>query len=127
MTIKNVILVDRSQRAIAKATIEERNGLFQGEVDLASMPLDVRQTFDEFEQIVNEAAFGCLDEMEQQITDLGIKAAFDDGSTAEVQDLQIWPSTGGISFRGGAKTVTVPFREANSYSIQPPPSTRSPS
>jgi hypothetical protein len=43
--------------------------------------------------------FAFLDEIQEKIGSLPIRAAFDDGADVFVQDLQVFPSTGDATFR----------------------------
>jgi hypothetical protein len=43
--------------------------------------------------------FSLLDAVESKIHALAVKAVFEDGSEALVKDLQIFPSTGDVSFK----------------------------
>jgi hypothetical protein len=43
--------------------------------------------------------FSFLDEIQEKIGSLTIKAVFDDGCEAPVKDLQVFPSTGEVSFK----------------------------
>ncbi len=63
--------------------------------------------FDEFEEIVNGQMFSFLDEIEGKIAVLSLKAAFDsNGSEVSVEELQVYPSTGDVSFKLAVVAVT---------------------
>ena len=72
---------------------------FGGVIDLTATPPALRDVFEEFEDIVNEQMLSFLDEVQKKIGSLALKAIFDDGLEAEVKDLQVFPSTGDVSFK----------------------------
>jgi hypothetical protein len=63
------------------------------------MPVNMRQTFSRFEDIVNQQMFGLLDAVEEQIDRFSIKATWNNGCAVPIEDLQIFPSTQRVSFR----------------------------
>ena len=60
--------------------------------------------FEEFEELVNDQLFTHVDEIEEKIGALRLKAVFDTDHEAYVKDLQVFPGTGCVSF----KLVEVP-------------------
>jgi hypothetical protein len=92
-------LIDPNRNVVATGQVAEKQGLFAGEVNLASMPPRLRRLFEEFEEMVSSQVFSVLDEMEDKISSAGLQIVFPDGQEAGVRDLQIYPSTGEISFR----------------------------
>lgn len=96
---QDVRLIDRSLGVLAVAQVADEDGSFGGTIDLRSTPAELRALFEEFEAIVNGQMFVFLDEIQEKIGALPIRARFDDGSEAEIKDLQVFPSTGDISFR----------------------------
>ena len=98
MSARTVQLVDQSGAVLATAQVADEGGYFGGTVDLGCMPPAVRALFEEFEEIVNGQMFVFLDEIQAKIAALHTKAVFD-GFEQEVKDLQIFPSTGDVSFR----------------------------
>jgi hypothetical protein len=99
MTDQTVTIIDQSGRAVATAQVAEREGNFAGSIDLGPMPSGHRKTFEEYEEIVNGQMFSLLDEIEEQIGALAFKIAFREGPEVKVDDLQIFPSTGRVSFK----------------------------
>ena len=95
----NVKLIDKSRTTVAAAQMADENTHFGGTIDLASTPPALRALFDEFEEAVNDQRFSIADEIQAKIGSYGIKAHFDDGLEAEVKDLQVFPSTGDVSFK----------------------------
>ncbi len=73
--------------------------MFSGTIDLACAPDNVRKLFGEFEETVNGQEFGCLDELQDRIDALHAVVEFRDGGEAPITDLQVFPSTGKVSFR----------------------------
>jgi hypothetical protein len=84
---------------LATTQVADQGGYFGGTIDLRSTPAHLRALFEEFEEIVNGQMFVFLDEIQAKIGSLPIKAVFDDGFEVYVKDLQVFPSTGDISFR----------------------------
>jgi hypothetical protein len=76
-----------------------QEGNFAGQVDLSQMPASFRRLFDEYEAIVNGQMFSLLDAIEDRITAASVKVVFPEGREAAVQDLQVYPTTGRISFK----------------------------
>jgi hypothetical protein len=94
-----VKLLDQSRTPVATAQVTAEDGFFSGKVDLSSMPPALRQTFEEYEELVNGQMFSLLDEIEERIAAVPIVVVFEDSREARVTDLQIYPSTGLVSFR----------------------------
>ncbi len=99
MSMRHVALVDQSRTVLATAEVADEDGYFGGTIDLRSTPAHLRALFEEFEEIVNGQMFAFLDEIQEKIGSLSVKALFDDGCAVPVKDLQVFPSTGDVSFR----------------------------
>jgi hypothetical protein len=99
MNTKPIKLIDKTRAVIATALMADEGAQYAGTIDLACTPPTLRAFFDEFEEIVNDQVFSFLDEIQVKIGAFGIKAIFDDGFEADVKDLQVFPSTGDVSFR----------------------------
>jgi hypothetical protein len=99
MTDKTVQIVDQSCGIVATAQVAETDGVFAGLIDLRSMPADLRRRFEAYEEIVNSQMFSLLDEMEEQIAEIQLVAIFEEGEAFPVEDLQIYPSEGRVSFK----------------------------
>jgi hypothetical protein len=99
MSTRQVQLVDQSRDVLATAQVADEGGYFGGTIDLHSTPAHLRALFEEFEEIVNNQMFVFLDEIQEKIGSLPVKAVFDDGFEVDVKDLQVFPSTGDVSFR----------------------------
>ena len=94
-----VQLIDPSRTVLATARVTDAGDHFGGQIDLRATPAPLRSLFDEFEGIVNGQLFAFLDEIQGRIESLPVKAIFEDGVEVCVHDLQVFPSTGDISFR----------------------------
>jgi hypothetical protein len=105
MNQQTIQLIDPNRNVVATAHVSEARGLFAGRVDLALMPARLRQLFEEFEEIVNSQVFSVLDEMEDKVSSVGLRAVFPNGQEANIRDLQIYPSTCGISFRSASSPI----------------------
>jgi hypothetical protein len=99
MTTQTVNLIDQSRSVLAVAHVADEGDHYGGTIDLRDTPADLRVLFDEFEEVVNGQMFHFLDEIQEKIASFSIKAAFENGQEAEVKDLQVFPSTGDVSFK----------------------------
>ena len=99
MNSQTVQIEDQNRDVIASAQDVEDEGRYSGTVDLACMPANLRQVFEEFEEIVNDQVFSLLDELEEKIAALALQVVFPGGHGAPCEDLQIYPSTRRISYR----------------------------
>jgi hypothetical protein len=101
MSQRHVKLIDRTRAVLATAEVADEGDHFGGTIDLRDTPPPVRALFEEFEEVVNGQMFAFLDEIQGKITAMPIHALFDDGGEICVKDLQVFPSTGDVSFRVG--------------------------
>ena len=99
MNMQTIRLMDSSAHEIATAQVTPEGEHYGGIMDLRALPPSMRALFEELEEIVNGQMLSFLDDIEAKIAALGIKAVFADSSEAEVRDLQVYPSTGDISFK----------------------------
>ena len=99
MTCRKTKLVDSFGRVHATALVADRDGVYEGTVDLHDTSPELRSLFAEFEEIVNEQMFAFLDDVQFRMSSAISRAVFEDGCEAALQDLQVFPSTGDISFR----------------------------
>jgi hypothetical protein len=95
----NMKLIDNSRTMIAAVQMANEHSHYGGTINLASTPPALRALFDEFDEAVNDQIFSWADEIQDKISSFGIKAVFDDGFEADVTDLQVFPSTGAVSFK----------------------------
>jgi hypothetical protein len=92
--------MDQDRTVVAVARVVDEEGRYEGAVDLTRTPVSLRALFEEFEEIVNGQMFSFLDDIENKIAALSLKAAHDNnGVEAAVTELQVYPSTGEISFK----------------------------
>jgi hypothetical protein len=104
MSSQSVKLIDRDKKVVATAQVAEQIGQFTRMADLSLMPVDLRRKFEEHEEIVEGQIFSLLDEVEESISCIGIKAVLD-GIEVSIEDLQIYPSTNRVSFKVGKRAV----------------------
>src|SRR4051794_7070309 len=96
MTVK---IIDQSREVVATAQVSETGERFAGLIDLRPMPACLRETFEEYEEVVNGQMFSLLDEIEAQIDAVSLKVVFEGGGESAIEDLQVYPSTGRVSFK----------------------------
>jgi len=111
MNTKPIKIIDPCQTVVATAQVFKKEERFTGWVDLHTMPLSLRQLFDEYEEIVNDQLFSFLDEIEEQISDLQLSVSFDGGEEVNIEDLQIYPTTNRISFKIVEEPVRLAIKE----------------
>lgn len=99
MTLRSVQLIDPSRTVLAEAQVADEGSYYGGIIDLRRTPSELRALFDEFEEIVNGQMFAFLDALQAKIEALHLKAVFDNGVEECIKDLQVFPSTGDVSFR----------------------------
>jgi hypothetical protein len=99
MNPRQVQFVDPDRVVLASAQVVDEGGHFGGTIDLHLMPAHLISLFEEFEEIVNGQMFAFLDEIQDKIGSIPIKAVFDDGEEVCVRDLQVFPGAGEVSFR----------------------------
>jgi hypothetical protein len=105
MTTKAVNLIDQSRTVLANAHVTDEGTHFRGTIDLAKMPEPLRRLFVQLEEIVTGQEFSFLDEIQDKIAGASIKVVFADGTEAFVKELQIYPSTGDVSFKLDKETI----------------------
>jgi len=99
METRIVKLIDQSRKVVATAQVADEGAYYGGTIDLRDTPPSLRALFEEFEEIVNGQMFAFLDDIQERIGALPLKVVFDTGQEVHVKDLQIFPSTGDVSFR----------------------------
>jgi hypothetical protein len=99
MNHTNIRLIDLSRNIVATGAVTARDGSFTGQIDLGPAPAPLRRLFEEYEEIVNGQMFSLLDEIEDRIAAVPLKVVFDEGQEAAVRDLQVYPTTGRVSFK----------------------------
>jgi hypothetical protein len=99
MSTQIVTFVDPTRKVIARSQVIDRGERFEGTIDLGGAPSAVRSLFEEFEEIVNGQMFSFLDDIQGKIASLPLQAVLDNGAEMRLEDLQVYPSTGKVSFR----------------------------
>jgi hypothetical protein len=112
MSAQMVKLIDRGGNLIATAQVDDEGEHFGGTIDLQATPGPVRSLFNEFEEIVNGQMFSFLDEIQDKIDALSLRAVFVDGRTLGLKDLQVFPTAGDVSFKLVAVPGDVPAKRA---------------
>lgn len=106
---ETIRLMDSACRIVAAARVEQNGRQFVGTIESDAMPPDIRRKFEELEELVEQQVFSLTDEIESEIAALGIRVGFEDGVSAPVEDLQVFPRAGTISFRA-KRDAAVPAR-----------------
>jgi hypothetical protein len=104
MKTQTIKLIDQARKTVALAQVVEESDHFVGTIDLAGASANYRALFEEFEEIVNGQMFIFLDEIQDKMNALPLKAAFENGREVPVKDLQVFPNAAEVSF----KLATVP-------------------
>src|SRR5262245_19616840 len=99
MQTRTVKLIDPSRKVVATAQVADEGAYYGGTIDLRETPTSLRTLFEEFEGIVNGQMFAFLDDIQERIGAFSLKAVFDTGQEGCVKDLQVFPSTGDVSFK----------------------------
>jgi hypothetical protein len=99
METRAVKLIDQSRNVVAIAKVVDEGTYYGGTIDLRETPPGLRALFEEFEEIVNGQMFAFLDDIQERIGTLPLKAVFDTGQEVYVKDLQVFPSAGDVSFK----------------------------
>lgn len=72
---------------------------FEGTISLEQTPPHFKRLFEEYEEVVEGQMFSLLDQVEEKIGVIPFKVSYEDGTEAYVEDLQVFPSTGEVSFK----------------------------
>jgi len=99
MITRSIKLFDSQGKCVATATVKDEGSHFGGTIDLHAAPANLRALFDEFEESVNDQMFAYVDEIQSKIKAIGVRVQFEDGFEANINDLQVFPTTGDISFK----------------------------
>jgi hypothetical protein len=125
MSTQRITLIDQGRQVVATAQVAEQDGTFVGRINLSLMPMPLRQLFEEYEEIVHTQTFSLLDEIEEKIETLHLKAVFEDGHEAALADVQIYPSTNKVSFQVLKRAVFSPWQHLTTE--RPPQDEEAPS
>ena len=109
METRIVKVIDPARNVVAIAQVTDEGAYYGGTIDLRDTPPSLRQLFEEFEEIVNGQMFAFLDDIQERIGTLSLKAAFDTGQERDIKDLQVFPSTGDVSFK--LAEIPIPTRK----------------
>ena len=93
-----VELLNRNDHVIASASVEVKGDYHMGSVNLDHMPEPLRTLFVDFESLVVNQVLSLVSLTELIISEQQIRARFDDGRVTLLDDLQIYPTEGLISF-----------------------------
>ena len=85
MISQRVTLIDQGRQVVATAQVAGQDGSFTGRINLS-----------------------LLDEIEEKVEALHLKAVFEDGYEATLTDVQIYPSTNKVSFQALKGVVSHP-------------------
>src|SRR2546426_25117 len=117
MSTKTVKIIDQRREVVATAQVTQTGERFAGLIDLSPMPASLRERFEEYEEIVNGQMFSLLDEIEEQIGAVPLKAVFEGGCESVLEELQIYPSTRRVTFK-----IAHPAQSCASYRTHLDPS-----
>jgi hypothetical protein len=99
MSNRPLYLIDNSSLPVATLDVTSVADHFEGTISLDSTPQSLIKLFAELEELVEGQVLSLLDEVEQRICALQMRVRFENGSVANVCDLQIYPSTNSVSFK----------------------------
>jgi hypothetical protein len=122
MAEQAITLIDSTGSVIASARVADAGPQYEGTIDLSATPPPIRSLFAEFEDVVNGQEFALLDGVHARVDALGLRARFADREVA-VENLQVFPETGGLSFRvrDYARTTSRPAFTHSAASNEPRP------
>ena len=106
MVTQSVRIIDRAGNLVAAAAVVDEGDYFGGAGDLGSIPGALMPLFDEFELAINDQAFEAADAIQTRLAALELRVVFEVSPEACVDDLQVYPSTGDISFRLPCPRIT---------------------
>ncbi len=90
-------LVDESSAPVAQLDVQLRDGVFEGTIHLESTPPSMRKLFEQYEECVEGQMFSLLDDLEDRLAALRLRAILSDGTEADVVNLQVYPSRQSVS------------------------------
>jgi hypothetical protein len=99
MEHRPLYLIDQSAARLATIDVSLVGDHFEGTISLESTSPQLKRLFQDYEAIVEGQVLSLLDEIEQKIDTLQVRTVFDNGSVANVCDLQVFPSTNSVSFK----------------------------
>jgi hypothetical protein len=99
MTQRPIFLADASAARLAVLDVLLAGDHFEGSIDVERLPEGLRHLFAELEEVVEGQVFSLLDQTEDRIRNAGLRVLWEGGASTPVSDLQVFPSTGAVSFR----------------------------
>src|SRR5438128_12216150 len=93
-----IYLIDPDSARIAALDVCGCGDHFEGTISLQGTPPKIRQLFEQYAEIVEGQMFSLLDAVEAKIEAMCLRAVFDNGAEAEVEDLQVFPVRNAVSF-----------------------------
>jgi hypothetical protein len=104
MTPRPTHLLDQDNNRVALPNVTHTGAHYEGTISLEQTPPQLKQLFEEYEEVIEGQMFSLLDRIEEKVGGIPFKVSFDDGTVACVDDLQIFPSTGAVSFKTRQRT-----------------------
>ncbi len=99
MTPQSAYLLDQDNHRVAELSVTFTGKHHEGTISLEHTPPELKRLFAQYEEVVEGQMFGLLDGIEEKIAAVPFRVVFEDGTEAEVEDLQVFPSTGAVSFK----------------------------
>jgi hypothetical protein len=99
MTQQPAYLLDQGNHRVAVLNVRLTGTHYEGTISLEHSPPELKQIFEEYEEIVEGQMFSLLDGIEGKIGAIPFKVSFENRTEAYVEDLQVFPSTGAVSFK----------------------------
>jgi len=99
MDTQTIKFMDASGNLLATGQVNDEGSHYGGTIQVRDLPVATRNLFEEFEEIVNGQMLSFLDDIQARVAALRVKVVFDDGHESALDDLQIYPSTGDVSFK----------------------------
>lgn len=98
MTPRPIYLLDQANHKVAALNVSATGTHYEGTIVLDQTPPELRRLFEEFEEVVEGQMFSLLDGIEEKIRSNHLKVSFESGMEASIENLQVYPSTGAVSF-----------------------------
>ncbi|MBV9123936.1 MAG: hypothetical protein JO112_11310 [Planctomycetes bacterium] len=99
MTPQLAYLLDQGNNRVAVVNVTFTGTHYEGTISLENTPPELRRLFEEYEEIVEGQMFSLLDSIEEKIGSIPFKVSFENRTEACLEDLQVFPSTGAVSFK----------------------------
>ena len=92
-------LLDNSSAKVADLEVTRAGDHFNGTIRLDAAPPHLKRLFEAFEEMVEGQVYTAADEIEDELAKAELRVEFADGTEAAVEDLQVFPTTGRVSFK----------------------------